>query len=260
MLTCFAKALSAHPALHMIAVIPSAPSDDGRLSLPMNHLGRIQALDLLHRAGGDRVAVYSLENHAGTPVYVHAKVCVVDDVWASVGSDNINRRSWTHDSELSCAFLDETQDSREPRDSGGLGDGARTGARDLRLQLAREHLDHSDPTALCDPVTAFRAFAESSAALDAWHNTGRAGPGPPAACARTAPHICHAPPRPWSPPSTGSSPTPTAAPWPCDVATPSERRCRWTPYRQKSLSPHTRLPRQPVCGLPHRFRSETSRW
>ena len=62
----------------------------------------------MRAAGGDRVAVYGIENHAGTPVYVHAKVCVVDDTWATVGSDNINLRSWTHDSELSLAVLDET--------------------------------------------------------------------------------------------------------------------------------------------------------
>jgi phosphatidylserine/phosphatidylglycerophosphate/cardiolipin synthase-like enzyme len=36
-------------------------------------------------------------------VYVHAKVCVIDDTWAAVGSDNFNRRSWTHDSEASAA-------------------------------------------------------------------------------------------------------------------------------------------------------------
>ena len=59
--------------------------------------------------------MYGVENHAGTPVYVHAKVCVVDDVWAAVGSDNVNRRSWTHDSELSCAVLDEERDLRAPR-------------------------------------------------------------------------------------------------------------------------------------------------
>jgi phosphatidylserine/phosphatidylglycerophosphate/cardiolipin synthase-like enzyme len=55
----------------------------------MNLVGRISALKQLHRAGGDRVAVYGIENHAGTPVYVHVKVCVIDDVWASVGSDNV---------------------------------------------------------------------------------------------------------------------------------------------------------------------------
>ncbi len=43
----------------------------------------------------------------GTPVYVHAKVCVIDDEWATVGSDNLNLRSWTHDSELSCAIVDD---------------------------------------------------------------------------------------------------------------------------------------------------------
>jgi phosphatidylserine/phosphatidylglycerophosphate/cardiolipin synthase-like enzyme len=69
---------------------------------------------------------------AGTPVYVHAKACIIADVRASVGSDN-NRRSWTHDSELSCAVLDETLDPREPRTVGGPGQRARAYARDLRL-------------------------------------------------------------------------------------------------------------------------------
>ncbi|MYS22174.1 Phosphatidylserine/phosphatidylglycerophosphate/cardiolipin synthase [Streptomyces sp. DvalAA-14] len=175
----FAEALTARPSLRMIAVVPAHPDQDGRLTGPMNVLGRIEAVRALQRAGGERFAVYSPENHAGTPVYVHAKVCVIDDVWASVGSDNVNRRSWTHDSELGCAVLDETPDIREPRDPGGLGDGARAFARDLRLELAAEHLDHDAPDALCDPRTAFRAFAEQAAALDAWHRGGQAGPRPP---------------------------------------------------------------------------------
>ena len=54
-------------------------------------------------------------------------------VWAIVGSDNLNLRSWTHDSELSCAVLDATRDARALSDPGGLGDGARALARDLRL-------------------------------------------------------------------------------------------------------------------------------
>ena len=52
---------------------------------------------------------------------MHAKTIVVDDVWAAVGSDNLNRRSWTNDSELSCAILDEERDEREPRDPAGTG-------------------------------------------------------------------------------------------------------------------------------------------
>ncbi|MET9436419.1 phospholipase D-like domain-containing protein [Streptomyces sp. NPDC006551] len=142
---CFAEALRRHPRLRLIGVIPSVPEQDGRLTLPMNLIGRITALDELRRAGGDRVAVYGLENHAGTPVYVHAKVCVIDDVWASIGSDNVNLRSWTHDSELSCAVLDGSTDPRRPSDPGGLGDGARGFARELRLELMREHLDAEEP-------------------------------------------------------------------------------------------------------------------
>ncbi|MER7829868.1 phospholipase D family protein [Streptomyces sp. NPDC095602] len=181
----FAAALAANPRLRLIAVVPSYPEQDGRLSLPMNLVGRIAALDQLRAAGGDRVAVYGLENHAGTPVYVHAKVCVIDDVWAAVGSDNVNLRSWTHDSELCCAVVDETVDERHPYDPGGLGDGARRFARELRLTLAREHLDlgpagdDHGPDPLCDPEGVFRAFAASAEALDAWHAGGRRGSRPP---------------------------------------------------------------------------------
>ena len=38
-------------------------------------------------------------------------MCVIDDVWMMVGSDNLNLRSWTHDSELSCAVIDEDRDT-----------------------------------------------------------------------------------------------------------------------------------------------------
>jgi phosphatidylserine/phosphatidylglycerophosphate/cardiolipin synthase-like enzyme len=102
------------------------------------------------KAGGERVGIYDIENDVGSPIYVHAKVCVIDDVWATVGSDNLNRRSWTHDSELSCAVIDSELDDRIPLDPGGLGDGARTFARALRLSLWAEHLGRSleDPELL----------------------------------------------------------------------------------------------------------------
>ena len=142
-------------------------------------LGHAQALQIVRAAGGDRVTVLDVENHDGVPVYVHAKVCVIDDVWATVGSDNFNRRSWTHDSELTAAVLDRRLDGREPRDPAGLGDGARAFARELRLELWREHLDRDDDAGLIDPADAVEALRSSAAALDAWHDGGRSGPRPP---------------------------------------------------------------------------------
>ena len=99
---------------------------------------------------------------------MHAKVCVVDDTWCSIGSDNLNLRSWTHDSELSCAVLDTELDGREPADPGGRGDGARRLARDLRLGLWSEHLGlPTDDPELLDPVAGF----------EVWRSAARSGQG-----------------------------------------------------------------------------------
>jgi phosphatidylserine/phosphatidylglycerophosphate/cardiolipin synthase-like enzyme len=176
----FAAALRKHPHLRMIVVLPMCPDQDGRISGPPNEIGRIDALRSLRAAGGGRLAVYGLENSSGVPIYVHAKICVIDDVWVSVGSDNINRRSWTHDSELSCAIIDQERDPREPRDPAGLGDGARTFARNLRLELTAEHLGRADGDTgdLLDPVQFFDALAAAADRLDAWHEGGRQGARP----------------------------------------------------------------------------------
>jgi phosphatidylserine/phosphatidylglycerophosphate/cardiolipin synthase-like enzyme len=178
----FAEALRDSPDLHLVVVVPRYPDQQGTFSETPELIGRWEALALCQKAGRNRVHVFDLENHAGKPVYVHAKVCVVDDVWASVGSDNFNRRSWTHDSELSSAVLDTTLDEREPRDPAGSGDGARTFARDLRLALAREHLDRADDGSedddLLDPERFVEALTSSARALDAWHAGGRQGPRP----------------------------------------------------------------------------------
>ena len=183
----FAEALSDNPDLHLIAVVPRHPDVDGRFALPPNEVGRAQAVELCRMAAPDRVHVFDLENEEGTPIYVHAKVCIVDDVWCSVGSDNFNRRSWTHDSELSCAILDDTPDEREPRDPAGRGDGARRFPRELRLALTREHLarDDEDDDDLLEPLAAVRAMTAAADRLKDWHDGGRRGPRPPG---RLMPH------------------------------------------------------------------------
>jgi phosphatidylserine/phosphatidylglycerophosphate/cardiolipin synthase-like enzyme len=163
----FADALAAQPDLRFIAVVPHFPDRDSPAYNAPQLYARAHALHLLRQAGGDRVAVYGIENHAGLPVYVHAKVCIVDDTWISVGSANANRRSWTYDTELSCAVL-----SDNPRDPGL--------ARTLRLALAREHLDRTDgdDADLDKPADVFDAFAHAAGNLDAWHRAGRCGPRP----------------------------------------------------------------------------------
>ena len=191
-----ADALRRSPELRVIAVLPHVPDQDKALSRIPQQLGRADAIALLEEAAPDRVACYGLENHDGTPVYVHAKICVMDDCWATIGSDNFNRRSWTHDSELSAVVVDE---------SGGDHSAY---ARRLRLTLNAEHLDRQvgpaefpgdisriengtapgdlDDAKLlaemadCVPGPAlFDVYARSAAALQAWHDGGRRGPRPP---------------------------------------------------------------------------------
>ena len=56
------------------------------------------------------------------PIYVHAKVAIVDDLWATVGSGNLNNRGMRDDTEMNVATLDMAL------------------AQGLRLMLQGEHL------------------------------------------------------------------------------------------------------------------------
>jgi phosphatidylserine/phosphatidylglycerophosphate/cardiolipin synthase-like enzyme len=175
----FADALRANPDLRVVAVVPRHPDQASAMTRIPQLLGRSRALATMRAADPDRVAVYSPENADGTPVYVHAKVCVIDDTWATVGSDNLNMRSWTYDSELSCAVLD---------DSGSYG-------RGLRQALIREHLGREVEL---DDV--FDAFAASASTLDRWYADGRAGPRPPGMVRRYGPPRLHWATRLWATP------------------------------------------------------------
>ena len=175
-----AAALKRSPKLRVIAVVPRYPDQNTATNGPPQRLGQLKAMNRLKAAAPDRFAVYDLENAVGVPIYVHAKICIVDDVWFTCGSDNFNRRSWTNDSELTCAVIDPTRDEREPRDLSAHGDGARRLPRDLRLELWSEHLGRStDDAALLDPASAFDLWKQTAQALDDWHAGGAAGPRPP---------------------------------------------------------------------------------
>jgi phosphatidylserine/phosphatidylglycerophosphate/cardiolipin synthase-like enzyme len=163
----------------VIAVVPLHPDLDGASRVPQL-VGRSRAMREMLRAAPGRVAVYGIENHEGTPVYVHAKCCVIDDTWATIGSDNFNRRSWTHDSELSAVVVDRDGEY----------------ARRLRLTLAAEHLDRTpaaggdllEELADCvDPSGMFAAYQQAATRLDEWYDAGQPGERPPGRLRRLDP-------------------------------------------------------------------------
>jgi phosphatidylserine/phosphatidylglycerophosphate/cardiolipin synthase-like enzyme len=85
--------------------------------------GRIQAFCLAACSASDGAAAYR-------PIYVHAKVAVVDDLWSTVGSANLNNRGMRDDTEANVATLDVEL------------------ARGLRLLLWAEHLGLLDEARL----------------------------------------------------------------------------------------------------------------
>ena len=68
------------------------------------------------------------------PVYIHAKVGIVDDRWLTLGSANLNEHSLFNDTELNVVTCDPEL------------------ARDTRLRLWAEHLDRSKREVSGDPV------------------------------------------------------------------------------------------------------------
>jgi phosphatidylserine/phosphatidylglycerophosphate/cardiolipin synthase-like enzyme len=98
-----------NPNLHVVVVLPPFPDDH---LLDLIHLRKLALNDLvadLDKPGGGykRVAVYNTwhpDLHQG--IYVHAKAKMFDDKLIAIGSGNLNRRSFTCDTELDCAVLD----------------------------------------------------------------------------------------------------------------------------------------------------------
>jgi phosphatidylserine/phosphatidylglycerophosphate/cardiolipin synthase-like enzyme len=78
--------------------------------------GRIQVFCLATSMTAEGVTAYR-------PIYVHAKVAIVDDLWSTVGSANLNNRGMRDDTEENVAALDAQL------------------ARGLRLMLWAEHLE-----------------------------------------------------------------------------------------------------------------------
>ncbi|TWP52637.1 phospholipase [Lentzea tibetensis] len=130
----------------VVLVLPRKPSNGADTT--RGQLGRLLDAD----DGGGRLLAATLTSHDGstaTPVYVHAKIGIVDDRWLTVGSANLNEHSLFNDTEVNIVTDDAAL------------------ARDTRLRLWSEHLQRprdevdGDPTDVVDRL--WRGTIESGA-------------------------------------------------------------------------------------------------
>jgi phosphatidylserine/phosphatidylglycerophosphate/cardiolipin synthase-like enzyme len=134
----------------LIALVQHPPSPEFRIVivLPLRaadgkwdndeHVATLRAADRAGRV----VSVYSLyasgpasgrEAFHYRPIYVHAKVALIDDEWALVGSANMNLRGFETDSELD-AFIHDADFTRT-----------------LRIRLWAEHLGLAEDEVAAQP-------------------------------------------------------------------------------------------------------------
>ena len=116
----------------LLIVLPSRPNtgmDDTR-----GTLGELVEAD----ADGGRLlacTLYARHGALSDPVYVHAKVGIVDDSWLTIGSANLNDHSLFNDTEMNVVTRDPAV------------------ARETRLRLWAEHLELSMADVAGDPVS-----------------------------------------------------------------------------------------------------------
>ena len=111
---------------------------DGWLEQQTMDGARHRLLHMLWRADTyDRFRAYHPVTVSGEPIYVHAKILVMDDRFLRVGSSNLNNRSMGFDSE--CDLAVEIDPDRTDTEA----DTHRTAIRGVRNRLLSEHLDVS---------------------------------------------------------------------------------------------------------------------
>ncbi len=127
-----------HPDFRVVLVLPARPNN-GRDDT-------VGQLGILVDADGDSgrllaATVRSLSGGRDDPLYVHAKVAIVDDRWLTVGSANLNAHSLLNDTELN-VVCDDTELARDTRE--------RLWAE--HLELDRTHVSAADPCSLVDQL------------------------------------------------------------------------------------------------------------
>lgn len=121
------------PDFRLLLLLPSKPnsgSDDTR-----GVLGDLIAAD----ADAGRVLACTLYARSGSvadPIYIHAKIAIIDDTWLTLGSANLNEHSLFNDTEMNIVTHDPEL------------------ARHTRLRLWSEHLELTPEQIPSNPIQA----------------------------------------------------------------------------------------------------------
>ena len=122
----------ANDAFRIVLVLPVKPNsggDDTRGALA-------ELIDADNGRGGLLACtLYARHGSLADPVYVHAKVGIVDDRWLTIGSANLNEHSLFNDTEMNIVCHDQDV------------------VRSTRLRLWAEHLELPQATIDGDPKT-----------------------------------------------------------------------------------------------------------
>ena len=135
------------PDFRLVLILPARPTTGGD-----DTRGQLGTLVQADAAAGRLLActLYAVGGERDWPVYVHAKVGIVDDAWMTIGSANLNEHSLFNDTEMNIVTRD------------------RSLIRDTRLRLWAGHLERSldaisgDPTTVIDAI--WKPIAEEQAA------------------------------------------------------------------------------------------------
>ena len=101
----------------LAGVLRQPPADDFRLCIVLpkrpnngndDTRGQLGVLQEADRHGRLLAGTIGPPNRNRPAVYVHAKVCVVDDAWLTVGSANLNEHSLFNDTEVNLVTDDAT--------------------------------------------------------------------------------------------------------------------------------------------------------
>jgi len=136
---CLHRALQR--GVEVVALVPAEPDGFMRY-ISQDPQGFLDSWDGLSAYENFTLAgIYGLNAQGRrTPVYVHAKLMLVDDVWATIGSCNLHRYSLFGSSEMNASFWSHDT------------------VRALRCALFREHLDLD--MSRTDDHAALRSFRE----------------------------------------------------------------------------------------------------